>query len=70
MPFEPKPTRNKREMMTKSLYISAELVEQLNEMASQHDTSFNNLVISMIEYCLNEESESKKPSLGGRWIRP
>lgn len=30
------------------------------EIAKENDTSFNNVIISMIEHCLNEEKKEEK----------
>lgn len=53
--FEPKKTKNKKESVIKSLYLHQDLVEKIEEIATVHDTSFNNVVVSMIEKCLDEE---------------
>ena len=47
MPFELKPTRKKVPSVYKSLYINERLVEQLDRIAKENETSFNNVVISM-----------------------
>lgn len=57
MNFEIKKTRNKTETINKSLYISKTLVERIQKIASDNNTSFNNIVISMIEACLKEDTE-------------
>ncbi len=49
MAFEPKPTKKKVNAGYKTLYIADELVEKLNGLALKHNTSFNNIVISIIE---------------------
>ena len=36
------------------------LVEQLDRIAKENETSFNNVVISMIEHCLAETEEEKR----------
>ncbi len=54
MPFQPKKTRNKVESSYRTIYISDALREKVNALAQKNDTSFNNIVISMIEYCLND----------------
>ena len=59
MPFELKPTRKKVPSVYKSLYINERLVEQLDRIAKANETSFNNVVISMIEHCLAEGAEEK-----------
>ncbi|HIY74205.1 MAG TPA: hypothetical protein H9826_09590 [Candidatus Intestinimonas merdavium] len=59
MPFELKPTRKKVPSVYKSLYINERLAEQLDRIAKENETSFNNVVISMIEHCLAEGAEEK-----------
>lgn len=57
MAFEIKKTKNKAGAITKSLYISEALVTQIQQIANDNNTSFNNVVISMIEHCLKEDNE-------------
>lgn len=58
MAFNPKPTKQKVKAGYKSLYIKDELSEKINELAKKHDTSFNNVVISIIEdFFKNEENK-------------
>ena len=59
MPFRPKPTKKKVQAVYKTLYISEALAAQVEALARGNDTSFNNVVISMIEYCLGESSSDK-----------
>ena len=54
MSFTIKNTKNK-EAIYKSLYISKALADKVQKIASENNTSFNNVVISMIESCLQEE---------------
>ncbi len=54
MPFQPKKTKNKVASSYRTIYISDALREKVNAVAQKYDTSFNNIVISMIEYCLND----------------
>lgn len=49
MNFKPKPTKKKVQASYKTLYIKDELVEKINKIASDNETSFNNVVISIIE---------------------
>lgn len=56
MGFEIKRTKNKVEAVNKTLYISKALADQVQKIASDNNTSFNNVVISMIESCLQEEA--------------
>ena len=42
-----------------STYIREELAKQVEQIAKDNDTSFNNVVISMIEYCLGDSASDK-----------
>lgn len=53
MPFQPE--RAKKKKVSRSLYISEELVEKVEQLATEQNTSFNNMVVTMIEYCLEEK---------------
>ena len=55
MKFELRRTPTKEEAIYKTLYLKRSLAERLEEIASENRTSFNNVVISMIESCLKEE---------------
>lgn len=57
MTFEIKKTRNKVEAVNKTLYITETLAKQVQKIADNNNTSFNNVVISMIEHCLKEDEE-------------
>ena len=52
--FKPKETRNKEPAEYKSLYIKERLIKEVDRIAKENNTSFNNVVISMIEKVLNE----------------
>lgn len=54
MKFIPKKTKEKNSSTYKTLYIKDELVKQIEKIAKENDTSFNNVVISMIEACLED----------------
>jgi len=55
MAFKIKGTKNKVEAVNKSLYISKVLADKVQKIASENGTSFNNVVVSMIEACLSED---------------
>ena len=57
MKFTLKKTREKEISLYKSLYIKEELVKKIESIALENNTSFNNVIISMIEHCLNENEE-------------
>lgn len=50
-----KKTQNKDPAGYKSLYIKDKLVKQIEKIATDNNTSFNNVIISMIEWCLKEK---------------
>jgi hypothetical protein len=54
MPFKPKDTKNKVKSVYKTLYISEALAAQVEEIAKANNTSWNNVVVSMIEHCLSD----------------
>ncbi len=43
----------------KTLYIKKELVKEVEKIAYDNDTSFNNVVIDMIEKCIEEAKEEE-----------
>jgi len=53
--FVPRKTKEKVPSSYKTLYLSQNLIDRITEIAKEYDTSFNNVVVSMIEKCLNEE---------------
>jgi len=55
MKFEIKKTQEKDPATYKTLYIKQSLAEKINEIALQNHTSWNNVVISMIESYLNTD---------------
>ena len=52
MPFQPGDAKKKN--ISKSLYISEKLAARVEKLAAENETSFSNMVVSMIEYCLRE----------------
>ena len=56
--FEIKKTRGKEERGYRTLHMKRSLLEQIEAIAAEYDTSFNNVVVSMIEACLSDEPEA------------
>lgn len=54
MSFVPKQTRKKVEAGYKTIYLRQSLIDQIERIAKDNETSFNNVVVSMIERCLEE----------------
>ncbi len=52
MKFVPKNTKDKNPSTYKTLYLREELVKDIEKIAKENNTSFNNVVVSMIETCL------------------
>ena len=57
MPFVPKKTRKKVDSRYKTIYLRQEIIEALEKIAQKNNTSFNNVVVSMIEQCLEENED-------------
>ena len=55
MNVEIKNTMDKIETQYKTLYISKNLVSEIEKIAQENKTSFNNVIISMIKHCLEVE---------------
>ena len=59
MKWKLKNTKDKVKSSYKTLYISDSLIEQIDKIVKDNGTSFNNVVVSMIESCL-EHKDTKK----------
>lgn len=57
MKFVPKKTKEKVSSVYKILYLREELVKQIEKIAKENDTSFNNVIVSMIETCLDDNKK-------------
>lgn len=53
MKFVPKKTKEKEPTSYKTLYLKDSLVKEIEKIAKENNTSFNNVIVSMIETCLN-----------------
>ncbi len=40
----------------KSIYLKDELIEKIEKIAKENNSSFNNIVVNMLEYCVNEKT--------------
>ncbi len=60
MAFIPKATRKKVEAANKSIYLRQSLIQAIEQIAIDNNTSFNNVVVSMIERCLEEGQDEAK----------
>lgn len=40
----------------KSIYLKDELIEKIERIAEENNSSFNNIVVNMLEYCVNEKT--------------
>lgn len=58
MEFTVKRTNRKELSNYKTLYIKEYLNNQIDVLAQSNHTSWNNVVISMIEACLNEKDKN------------
>ena len=55
--FPIKNTKNKEQSKYKTIYMTQGLISQVDKLAKENETSFNNIVVSMIEYCLKADDE-------------
>lgn len=54
------PKKEKVKAGNKSLYISDELAEKVSNLAKEYDTSFNNIVISILtDFFENQDNDNK-----------
>lgn len=58
MAFIPKKTKQKTKTCYKSLYMTEDLADKINRLAVDNDTSFNNVVISIIEDFFQREKNN------------
>mgnify|MGYP003701408675 CR=1 FL=1 len=55
MKYTIKKTREKAPSVYKTLYIQENLTQKIDQIARDNNTSWNNVVISMIENCISED---------------
>ena len=56
MSFKIRDTKNKANARYKPIYLSLDTIKKIDAIAAENNTSFNNIVVSMIEYCLEDEA--------------
>lgn len=57
MNFDVKKIKKKEETIYRSLYITKKLSEKIDKICKENDVSWNSVVISMIESCVNDNLE-------------
>ena len=62
MAFVPKKTKKKVDASYKTIYLRQSVIDELEQIARDNSTSFNNVVVSMIERCLEESKEEEEES--------
>ena len=55
MKFVPKKTKEKVASTYKTIYLKEDLANKVEQIAKENNTSFNNVVVSMIESCLGNK---------------
>jgi hypothetical protein len=55
VPFVPKETKKKVSAGYKTIYLRQSVIDAVDKIAKENNTSFNNVVVSMIERCLEEQ---------------
>ncbi|MCX8074282.1 MAG: hypothetical protein N2749_01685 [Clostridia bacterium] len=38
----------------KTIYLRNDIIEAIDKIAEENNTSFNNIIVNMVEYCLKE----------------
>ena len=56
----PKKTKQKVDSRYKTIYLRQSLIEEIEKIARENNTSFNNVVVSMVEQCLEEIKEEEE----------
>ena len=52
--------KNKVEASYKTVYLKNDLIEKLDKIAKDNNTSFNNVIVNMLEYCTNEDNNNER----------
>lgn len=60
MPFGPDSIQKKGEAGYRTLYLRQHLIDRIEKIAAENKTSFNGIVVSMIEQCLKEYDEESQ----------
>ncbi len=50
--------KNKVEASYKTVYLKNDLIDKLDKIAKDNNTSFNNVIVNMLEYCINDDLNS------------
>lgn len=58
--FKPKASNANDNMTYKTLYISENLVKDIEYYANKNNISSNSMIVQMIEYCLDELKSSEE----------
>lgn len=53
--FTIKKTRRKEESVSKSIYMKRSMADLIEKIAKENSTSFNNVVVSLLEACLKDD---------------
>lgn len=59
MSFGPDMIQRKGEAAYKTIYLRQRLIDQIDKIAAENETSFNSVVVSMIEQCLKEYNQGQ-----------
>ena len=59
MPFGPDSIQKKGESGYRSLYLRQTMINEIEKIAQENGTSFNSVVVSMIEQCLKEYNQGQ-----------
>ena len=60
MAFNLKNLDNKVNASYKTIYLKQEIIEKVDKLANENNTSFNNIIVKMIESCLEDLEKSNE----------
>lgn len=60
MAFVPKKGRERVGAGYRTIYLRQSIIQEILQIARDNDTSFNHVVVSMIEQCLEEGQDEEK----------
>lgn len=63
MSYVPKAFKRKEDSSYKTIYLSNQIVNEIDKIAAEYNISFNNVVVSMIEDCLNGKTDKEENTL-------
>ncbi|MDE7172553.1 MAG: hypothetical protein K2O11_11890 [Oscillospiraceae bacterium] len=58
MPFGPDNIPRKGEAAYRTVYLRQRMIDKIEKIAAENETSFNAVIVSMVEQCLKEYEDN------------